>query len=280
MQLKVGKSPGIDSIQTEVFQYGGEAVLDKLRDLFTSCLETGTLPQDLIDAVIVSLYKNKGEKSDRSKYRGITLLSTAGKILARVSLNWLIPTIARDSSPTTARDSSPTTARDSSPTTARENTPECLCYFFFFCTTCCCFRFVLYVGISSLYYMLLFSSLYYILLFPLYTICCYFLFVQCVAISSLYNMLLFPLCTICCYFLFVQNVAISSLYNMLLFPLCTTCCYFLFVQYVAIFLCFALFSWTVTVQFASNFQRPLGILHERRILPENCCLSCVEFLCV
>ena len=37
MQLKVGKSPGIDGIPEEVYQYGGEAVIDKLQDLFISC---------------------------------------------------------------------------------------------------------------------------------------------------------------------------------------------------------------------------------------------------
>ena len=91
MQLRVGKSPGIDGIPAEVYQYEGEAVLDKLQDLFTNCWEKGTLPQDFRDAVIVSLSKNKGEKSDCSIYRGITLLSIAGKILARVLLNRLIP---------------------------------------------------------------------------------------------------------------------------------------------------------------------------------------------
>ena len=55
MQLKVGKSPGIDGIPAEVYQHGGEAVLDKLQDMFTSCWEKGTLPQYLRDAVIVSL---------------------------------------------------------------------------------------------------------------------------------------------------------------------------------------------------------------------------------
>ena len=66
IQLKVGKSPGIDGIPAEVYQQRGEAVLNKLQDLFTNCWEKGTLPQDLRDAVIVSLYKNKGEKSDCS----------------------------------------------------------------------------------------------------------------------------------------------------------------------------------------------------------------------
>ena len=69
MQLKLGKSPGIDGIPAEVYQHGGETVLDKLQDLFTNYWEKeGTLPQDLRDAVIVSLYKNWGEKSVHSSY--------------------------------------------------------------------------------------------------------------------------------------------------------------------------------------------------------------------
>ena len=42
MQLKVSKSPGIDGIPAEVYQHGGESVLDKLQDLFTNCWEKGT----------------------------------------------------------------------------------------------------------------------------------------------------------------------------------------------------------------------------------------------
>ena len=99
MQLKMGKSPGTDGIPAEVYQHGEQAVLDKLQDLFTNCWEKGTLPQDLRDAVIVSLYKNKGETSDCSNYRCITLLSIAGKILPRVLLNRLIPTIAQQNTP-------------------------------------------------------------------------------------------------------------------------------------------------------------------------------------
>ena len=63
MQLKVGKSPDIDGITAEIYQHGGEAVLDKLQDLFTNCWEKGTLLHGLKDAVLVSLYTNKAEKS-------------------------------------------------------------------------------------------------------------------------------------------------------------------------------------------------------------------------
>ena len=74
-------------------------MLSGLEDLFVSCWERGVLPQDRKDAVIVSLYKNKGEKSDCSNYRGITLLSIAGKVLARILLNRLIPSIIEDFTP-------------------------------------------------------------------------------------------------------------------------------------------------------------------------------------
>ena len=70
-------------------------MLSKLQDLFTNCWGKGTLPQDLRDAVIISLYENKREKSDCL----ITLLSIASKLVARFLLNRLIPTIAQENTP-------------------------------------------------------------------------------------------------------------------------------------------------------------------------------------
>ena len=59
LQLKVGKSPGINSIPAEVYQHVGKTVFDKLQELFANCWKKGILPQDTRDAVIVSLYKSK-----------------------------------------------------------------------------------------------------------------------------------------------------------------------------------------------------------------------------
>ena len=47
-------------------------------------------PDDFRNALIVSLYKKKGSQSDCGNYRGISLLSVAGKIFARVIFNRLI----------------------------------------------------------------------------------------------------------------------------------------------------------------------------------------------
>ena len=41
------------------------------------------------DAKIVTLYKNKGDRSKCNNYRGISLLSIVGKAFARVVLNRL-----------------------------------------------------------------------------------------------------------------------------------------------------------------------------------------------
>ena len=94
--MKPGKSPGSDGIPAGMV---GEVVVSRLQDLLISCWEQGILPQDLKHAVIIPLYKNKGEKSDCSNYRGITLLSIAGKVLARILLNRLIPSIIEDFTP-------------------------------------------------------------------------------------------------------------------------------------------------------------------------------------
>ena len=95
-QLKCGKAAGVDSIPPEIWIHGGPSLHSKLHELLTHCWEQGKLPQDLRDAIIITLYKNKGEKSDCSNYRGITLLSNAGKILARLLLNRLVLTMANE----------------------------------------------------------------------------------------------------------------------------------------------------------------------------------------
>ena len=99
-QLKSRKAAGVDGIPPEIWKHGDPALHDKLHDLLVCCWEQAKLPHDFCDAAIITLYKNKGEKSDCSSYRGITLLSIAGKILARILLNsWLVPKVAEENLP-------------------------------------------------------------------------------------------------------------------------------------------------------------------------------------
>jgi len=89
-QMSTGKAPGPDAIPAEVFKSGGPSLLSKLTELFQSCWESETLPQEFKDATIVHIYKRKGNKRSCDNHRGISLLSIAGKILARVLLNRLL----------------------------------------------------------------------------------------------------------------------------------------------------------------------------------------------
>ena len=91
-QLKSGKAPGLDAIPLEVFKHGGPNLLQSLTSLFHAFWRHGKLPQDLKDARVVILFK-KGDRSECGNYRGISLLSTAGKILARVLLNRILANI-------------------------------------------------------------------------------------------------------------------------------------------------------------------------------------------
>ena len=61
------------------------------------------MPADLRDASIVALYKNKGTRAACGNYRGISLLSIAGKILARVMLNRLLTSVTEQHLPESKR---------------------------------------------------------------------------------------------------------------------------------------------------------------------------------
>ncbi len=89
-QASSGKAPGADGIPAEIFKHGGSHMLHKLHSLFTHIWANKCVPQDMKDASIVHLYKRKGDKTCCDNHRGISLLSIAGKILARVILNRMI----------------------------------------------------------------------------------------------------------------------------------------------------------------------------------------------
>ena len=52
-------------------------------------MEKGAIPQDFKDASIIHLYKRKRNPKVCDNHRGISLLSIAGKILAKILLNRL-----------------------------------------------------------------------------------------------------------------------------------------------------------------------------------------------
>ncbi|KAL8583100.1 hypothetical protein ACOMHN_008538 [Nucella lapillus] len=65
------------------------SLLEHLHNLLLQCWEDGSVPQDMRYANIITLYKNKSDRSDCNNYRGISFLSIVGKTLAHTVLNKL-----------------------------------------------------------------------------------------------------------------------------------------------------------------------------------------------
>lgn len=87
--LKSGKSPGLDGIPPEVMKCGGYLLKCQLHQLIVQIWDEALVPQEMKDAVIITIYKKKGDRADCGNSRGISLLSIAGKVLAAIMLQRL-----------------------------------------------------------------------------------------------------------------------------------------------------------------------------------------------
>ena len=88
-QISSGKAPGADSIPAEIYKEGGTVLIEKLHIIFQQIWQSEIIPQEMKDASIIHLYKRKGNRHECNNHRGISLLSIAGKIFARILLNRL-----------------------------------------------------------------------------------------------------------------------------------------------------------------------------------------------
>jgi len=87
-QLNNNKSGGPDMYINEFFIHGKNVILPNLLVLFNKIFELGYFPDSWSEGYIVPLHK-KGSVNEVNNYRGITLLSTLGKLFTRVLNNRL-----------------------------------------------------------------------------------------------------------------------------------------------------------------------------------------------
>jgi hypothetical protein len=89
-KLKRYKSPDVDQIPAELIRAGGETLRSEIHKLIKLIWNKEEWPQQWKESVVVPIH-NKGDKTDCSNYRGISLLSTSYKILSNVLLARLTP---------------------------------------------------------------------------------------------------------------------------------------------------------------------------------------------
>ena len=87
-QLKHGRSCGPDGLINEFYIYGKTELIPVLLVLFNKIFEIGHFPEGWSEGYIIPLHK-KGSINNPENYRGITLLSTLGKLFSRVLNNRL-----------------------------------------------------------------------------------------------------------------------------------------------------------------------------------------------
>lgn len=87
-QLKSGRSSGPDLLLNEFFIHGERILAPILLSLFNKCFNISYFPEAWSDGYVVPLHK-KGSINNHENYRGITLLSTVGKLFTRILNNRL-----------------------------------------------------------------------------------------------------------------------------------------------------------------------------------------------
>ena len=89
-KLKIHKSPGFDQIPAELIKAGDRTICSEIHKLMISIWNEEELPEEWKESIIVPIYK-KGDKTDCSNCRGISLLPTTYKNLSNILLSRLTP---------------------------------------------------------------------------------------------------------------------------------------------------------------------------------------------
>jgi len=89
-KLKSHKSPGIDQIPAELVKAGSRTIRFEIQKRNISIWNKEELPEEWKESFVLPIYK-KGDKTDCSNYRGISLLLATYKIFSNILLSRLTP---------------------------------------------------------------------------------------------------------------------------------------------------------------------------------------------
>ena len=91
---KDNKAAGPDNISAEVIKYCGCALHRRLHNFILDCWSTKCFTQQWKNASIIFVHKQKGDQAECGNSRGISLLSVAGKVLAKIMFTRLLEHVA------------------------------------------------------------------------------------------------------------------------------------------------------------------------------------------
>jgi len=89
-------SAGLDGLPAIFFKKCYASVVEPLRLLFETSFETSFVPQAWRDAVVIPVYKNKGNKSEVANYRPISLTPVVCRIMEAIIKSSILNHLARN----------------------------------------------------------------------------------------------------------------------------------------------------------------------------------------
>ena len=90
LSLKDNKAAGPDNIPAEVIKYGGCALHRRQHNFILDCWSAKCLPQQWKNANIILVHRQNGDRAECGNSRGISILSVAGKVMAKIMLTRLL----------------------------------------------------------------------------------------------------------------------------------------------------------------------------------------------
>ena len=87
-KLKIRSSPGEDIVTNAALKLGGDTIVETLTELYNKCLEEEKVVISWMKAIVVLIHK-KGDTTEVSSYRPISLLSFLYKVFSNVILQRL-----------------------------------------------------------------------------------------------------------------------------------------------------------------------------------------------
>jgi len=93
--LASNKAPAPDEVEAEHLHFGGPSLIIHLTNTFNAIVATGHIPAPFLHGHIIPIPKGHDrDLRDPSNYRGIYLLSSISKVLERVLINIISPSIS------------------------------------------------------------------------------------------------------------------------------------------------------------------------------------------
>jgi hypothetical protein len=86
-RMRSGKASGIDGVTADVLKVGASNFAKRLHHLFFDVWEDEDLVNDWSTAILIQLFKNKGDKKNCANYRGISHLLVVCKVFSRILLS-------------------------------------------------------------------------------------------------------------------------------------------------------------------------------------------------